>query len=154
MKKQLLKQLHQISAKKNVAIDWEKVDRIIQRSDGVPVPILAQSPDVAAISANAVQLAHHEQLYQQPVVAELKDSDWSILVASFDNEIEAQKLATMLNHQGPIIPARKIQKNNAYQVVAGPFKNQKEAKFVAKRIRMDFEIDVVEPSKPQLISKN
>ena len=153
MKKQLLKQLHQISAKKNVAIDWEKVDRIIQRSDGIPVPILTQSPDVAAISENAVQLAHPEQLYQQPVVAELKDSDWSILVASFDNEIEAQKLATMLNHQGPIIPARKIQKNNAYQVIAGPFKNQKEAKFVAKRIRMDFEIDV-EPSKPRLISKN
>ena len=150
LKKQLLKQLHQISSRKNVSIDWEKVDRIIQRSNGIPAPILAQSPDVADISANAVQLAHPEQLYQQPVVAELKDSGWSILVASFDNEIEAQKLATMLNHQGPIIPARKIQKNNAYQVVAGPFKNQKEVNAIAKRIRMDFEIEV-EPLKPGLI---
>ena len=136
-----------------LSIDWEKVDRIIQRSDGIPTPILTQSPDVAAIAANAVQLEHPEQLYQQPVVEELKDSDWSVLVASFDNEIEAQQLATMLNHQGPIIPARKIQKNNAYQVIAGPFKNKKEVNAVAKRIRMDFEIDV-EPLKPRLVSVN
>jgi L,D-transpeptidase ErfK/SrfK len=153
LKKQLLKQLHQISSKKNVAIDWDKVDRIIQRSDGIPTPILAQSPDLADIAANAVQLEHPEQLYRQPVVAKLKDSDWSILVASFDNEIEAQKLATMLNHQGPIIPARKIQKDNAYQVIAGPFKNKKEVNAAAKRIQMDFEIDV-EPLKPRLISDN
>ena len=153
LKKQLLKRLRQISAKKNVAIDWEKVERIIQRSDGIPTPILAHSPDLADIAANAVQLAHPEQLYQQPVVAELKDSDWSILVASFDNEIEAQQLATMLNHQGPIIPARKIQKDNAYHVIAGPFKNKKEVNAVAKRIRMDFEIDV-EPLKPRLILEN
>jgi len=149
--KQLLKQLHQISAKNNVVIDWKKVDSIIQRADGIPVPILAQSPDAATLSANAVQLEHPERLYQQPVVGEfeLKDSDWSILVASFDNEMEAQQLATMLNHQGPIIPARKIQKNNAYQVIAGPFKNKKEVYAIAKRIRMDFEIDV-EPLKPGL----
>ncbi|MDD2659427.1 MAG: L,D-transpeptidase family protein [Methylococcales bacterium] len=153
LKKQLLKQLHQISSKKDVSIDWKKVDRIIQRSDGIPTPILAQSPDEAEILANAVQMEHPEQLYQQPVVAELKDSDWSIMVASFDNETKAQELATMLNHQGPIIPARKIQKNDAYHVVAGPFKNKKEAAAAAKRIRMDFEINV-KPSKPQLISKN
>jgi L,D-transpeptidase ErfK/SrfK len=153
LKKQLLKQLRQISAKKNVSIDWKKVDRIIQRSDGIPAPILTHNPDLAEIAANAVQLEHPEQLYQQPVVEELKDSDWSILVASFDNEIEAQQLATMLNHQGPIIPARKIQKNNAYQVIAGPFKNKKEVNAVAKRIRMDFEIDV-ELLKPRVISEN
>ena len=153
LKKQLLKQLRQVSSKKNVAIDWEKVDSIIERSDGIPTPILTQSPDVTIIAANAVQLEHPEKLYQQPVVGELKDSDWSILVASFDSELEAQELTTMLNHQGPIIPARKIKKNNAYQVIAGPFKNKKEVNAIAKRIRMDFEIDV-EPLKPLSISGN
>jgi len=151
LKKQLLKQLRQISSKKKVSIDWKKVDRIIQRSDGIPTPILTQSPDVADISANAVQLEHPEQLYQQPVVGELKDSDWSVLVASFDNEREAQQLASMLNHQGPVIPARKIKVGNAYQVIAGPFKNRKEVSAIAKRIRMDFEIDV-EPLRPRLLS--
>ena len=153
LKKQLLKELRQISSRKNVSIDWEKVDRIIQQSDGIPTPILTQSPDIAAIAANALLLEHPEQLYQQPVAGELKDSDWSVLVASFDNEIKAQQLATMLNHQGPIIPARQIQKNDAYQVIAGPFKNKKEVNAVAKRIKMDFEIDV-EPIKPRLVSVN
>jgi len=153
LKKQLLKQLRQVSSKKNVAIDWEKVDSIIERSDGIPTPILTQSPDLSDIVANAVQLEHPQRLYQQPVVGELKDSDWSILVASFDSELEAQELATMLNHQGPIIPARKIKKNNAYQVIAGPFKNKKEVNAIAKRIRMDFEIDV-KPLKPLSISVN
>jgi L,D-transpeptidase ErfK/SrfK len=153
LKKQLLKQLRQVSSKKNVAIDWEKVNSIIERSDGIPTPILTQSPDVTDIAAKAVQLEHPEKLYQQPVVGELKDSDWSILVASFDSELEAQELTTMLNHQGPIIPARKIKKNNAYQVIAGPFKNKKEVSAIAKRIRMDFEIDV-EPLRPLSISGN
>ena len=153
LKKQLLKQLRQISSKKNVSIDWKKVDRSIQRSDGIPTPILTPSPDLVDITANAVQLEHPEQLYQQPVVGELKESDWSVLVASFDSEAEAQELATMLNHQGPIIPARKIKKDNSYQVIAGPFKNKKEVNAVAKRIRMDFEIDV-EPLKPRLTSVN
>lgn len=67
-----------------------------------------------------MQLEHPEQLYQQPVVGELKDNDWSVLMAIFNTEIEAQQLETMLNHQGSIIPASKIQKHNAYQVIARP----------------------------------
>jgi L,D-transpeptidase ErfK/SrfK len=74
------------------------------------------------------------------------------LVASFDNEQEAQEMSAMLNHQGPIIPSRKVQKDNAYQVIAGPFKNKKEVNAIAKRIRMDFEIDV-KPLKP-IMSEN
>lgn len=153
LKKQLLKQLQQISAEKQVDIDWDRVDSVIQRADGVPTPILARSPDLVDIAATAVHLAHPGRLYQQPVVADLKDSDWAVLVASFDNELEAQKLATMLNHQGPIIPARKVQKDDGYQVIAGPFKSKKEVNAVAKRLRMDFELDV-EPLKPRVISQN
>jgi len=41
-------------------------------------------------------------------------------MAIFNTEIEAQQLKTMLNHQGAIIPASKIQKHNAYQVIARP----------------------------------
>ncbi|HEY8095227.1 MAG TPA: L,D-transpeptidase family protein [Methylobacter sp.] len=153
LKKQVVKQLHDISAKKNVDVDWDKVERILQRSDGIPTPILAQSPDVAEISTNATPLKHPGQFYDQPVAGELKDSDWAILVASFNDETKAQQLATMLNHQGPIIPARKIQKDDAYQVIAGPFKNKTEMKAAAKRIKMDFEI-VGEPLKPRVTSVN
>ncbi len=153
LKKRLLKQLHDLSDQKNAAVDWDKVERILQLANGVPTPILINSADVAGISANAVQLKHPGQFYDQPVVGALKESDWSILVASFNDETQAQQLATMLNHQGPIIPARKIQKNDAYQVIAGPFKNKTEMKAAAKRIKMDFEING-EPVKPRVTAVN
>ncbi|CAA9890441.1 L,D-transpeptidase ErfK/SrfK [Candidatus Methylobacter favarea] len=151
--KQLLKHLKQISAKAKASVDWSKVKRVLQRSDGIPTPILKQSPDIAEISQNALQLAHPRQLYEQPVIEDLKANDWSMLVATFDNETKAQQLAAMLNHQGPPIPARKIQKDESYQVIAGPYKNKKEAKAAAQRIRLDFEINV-KTLKPHLISKN
>ncbi|MGZ8143993.1 MAG: L,D-transpeptidase family protein [Methylosarcina sp.] len=153
LQKQLLKQLHKISDKKGVVVDWKKVENILSRADGVPTPILEQSPGIAELSKNALQLAHPGRLYKQPLVEELRESDWTMRVASFDNEKEAQQLAAMLNHQGPPIPARKIQKNNAYEVIAGPYKSKKEVKKAAKRLRMDFELDA-EPLEPGLVSVN
>lgn len=149
LKKRVVKQLREISAKKGADVDWDKVERILERSNGIPTPVLKQSPSEAEIAANAVQLSHPGQFYDQPVVEELKDSDWSIRVASFNDETKAQQLATMLNHQGPIIPARKIRKDDAYQVIAGPFKSKTAMKAAAKRIKMDFEIDG-EPVQPRL----
>lgn len=148
LKKQLLKQIKKLSVAKHVSVDWARVDEVIQKSDGIPTPILLESFDEADMITNAIQLEHPAQLYQQPIVEELTDNDWSILVASFDNEQKAQELATMLNHQGPMIPSRKIQKANGYQVIAGPFKNKKEVNVIAKRIRMDFELEV-KPIKPK-----
>lgn len=153
LKKQVIRQLHEIGAKKSVAVDWEKVERILRRSDGIPTPVLMHSPDITQISANALQLKHPGRFYDQPVIQELKDSDWSVLVARFNDETQAQQLATMLNHQGPVIPARKVQKDDAYQVIAGPFKSKSEMKAAVKRIKMDFEIDA-EPLKPRSTSVN
>jgi L,D-transpeptidase ErfK/SrfK len=154
LQKQLLKQLRKIGDKKGTAIDWKKVDAILMRADGVPAPILELSPDIEALSKNALQLAHPERLYQQPLVEELKESDWAMRVASFDNEKEAQQLVAMLNHQGPPIPARKVQKNNTYEVIAGPYKNKKEVKKAAMRLRMDFELDAELLEPPSLVSVN
>ncbi|MBT9099570.1 L,D-transpeptidase family protein [Methylovulum psychrotolerans] len=141
-KKQLLKQLRQLSAEKNSAVDWEKVERIIARADGIPTPVSLSSPNEAELAKAAVPIKHPDQLNQQPVVAELTDGDWSAVVSRFDNGTEAQKLAAMLNHQGPMIPARKVQQDHSYLVVAGPFKNKQEVNAAAKRIHMDFAIDI------------
>jgi L,D-transpeptidase ErfK/SrfK len=148
LKKKLLKDLRRIGAKRNAAIDWEKVERVLARADGIPTPILAQSPDIPELAATAPQLQRPGRFYGQPVVAELQDGDWAVLAATFDNEALARKLAAMLNHQGPPIPARKIEKDGAYQVVAGPFKDKKEVEIVAQRLKTDFDIDVT-PLKPQ-----
>ncbi len=155
LKKQVSKELRKIAKQHNATVDWDKVDRVIQRADGIPTPVLANSQDVAELSKAAVQLAHPDKLYGQPVMQALDDSDWAMLVASFDNENDARKLAAMLNHQGPPIPARKVQANNAYQVVAGPFENKKQAKEAASRIRFDFEIDakLLKPLKPKETAK-
>lgn len=146
-KKQLLKDLQQLSAKKNVAVDWAKVERVIARADGIPTPIGVSSPNEAEQAKAAILIKHPDQLYQQPVVAELTDNDWAALVNRYDNEAEAQTLAAILNHQGPIIPARKIQKDHSYLVVAGPFKSKKEMKAVVKRLHTgyDFDVQPIEP---------
>ncbi len=153
LKKQLLRQLHESSDQKRVMVDWQKVENILNRADGIPTPILMESPDTAEIAANAPVLKHPEQFFEQPVVESLKDNDWAIRVASFKDEVQAQKLATMLNHQGPIIPAHKVQKEHAYQVIAGPFKNKAEMKLAVKRLKMDFELDG-EPLKPHSTALN
>ncbi|NOV31380.1 L,D-transpeptidase family protein [Methylomonas sp. ZR1] len=142
LQKDIRKKLQQLASEKQATVDWSKVERILQRADGVPTPVLPDSADLPELTADAVQLAHPEQFYGQPVINELSDSDWSILAASFENETDAQKLAAMLNHQGPPIPARKIAKDGGFQVVAGPFKNKKEAKTVAQRIKLNFDMDV------------
>jgi hypothetical protein len=52
------------------------------------------------------------------VAPELTNNDWVFLVADFANELMAQDLVAMLNHQGLPIPARKVKKNGSYQVIA------------------------------------
>jgi L,D-transpeptidase ErfK/SrfK len=149
LQKDVRNNLKKIAAEKNAAVDWDKVDRILKRADGIPTPILVGSEDLPELTAHAVQLQHPEQFYGQPVAGQLTESDWGILAASFPSETDAQKLTAMLNHQGPPIPARKIAKDGAYHVIAGPFKNKKEVKTVAKRIKQNFDMDVtlLEPSK-------
>ncbi|MFZ2452071.1 MAG: L,D-transpeptidase family protein [Methylovulum miyakonense] len=151
LKKQLLKDLRKLSAKQHVTVDWEKVERIVERADGIPTPVLVPSPSETELAASATLLKHPDRLYQQPEPGIITDSDWAALVGRFDNETEAQKLAAMLTHQGPMIPAHKIQKDNGYLVIAGPFKSKKELKSAVKRIRMDFDFDV-EPLKPRTIT--
>jgi L,D-transpeptidase ErfK/SrfK len=146
---QLLKQLQQ----QHAAVDWQKVERVLQRSDGVPTPILEFSPDISEIAHNAVLLEHPGQFRHQPVIETITPNDWAILVASFKDKSKAQTLVTMLNHQGPMIPARKVEKDNKFQVIAGPFKNKSEVLAVAKRLRMDFELKA-EPLKPGEILMN
>lgn len=156
LKKQVSKELKKLAKQHNATVDWDKVDNVIQRADGIPTPVSMNTPDIAELSKAAVQLAHPGKLYGQPVAETLSDNDWAMLVATFNNENDAQKLAAMLNHQGPPIPARKVEADNAYQVVAGPFKNKKQAKEAASRIRFDFEINakLLKPQKSKETAKS
>jgi L,D-transpeptidase ErfK/SrfK len=139
--KSLLQQLRKIAAEKGATVDWEKVGRILQRADGIPTPILANNPELPELAALAPEVQHPGHFYGQPVVPQLTDSDWVLIVSDNSNEQMARQLVAMLNHQGPPIPARPIAKDGSYQVIAGPFKDQKEAELIAQRIKIDFEIN-------------
>ncbi len=147
LKKQLLKRLQQIGHERQVSIDWDRVESILEHANGIPTPIIKNSPTLAELTTLAPQLKHPEQFYQQPIIEPLENDDWALLVASFNNETEAQTLAAMLNHQGPIIPARKVHKDKNYYVIAGPFKDKSEMQAAAKRIKLDFELKPT-PLKP------
>ena len=74
---------------------------------------------------------------------------WYVLAADVPDKIEAQRIAAIINHQGPQIPARVFDKSDSYRVVAGPFNDGSEAQKAAKRLKIDLEIDgiVMEPIK-------
>ena len=73
----------------------------------------------------------------------MKVGAWYVKAAESPREINARRLAAVLNHQGPSIPARVIQRDNLYQVVAGPYANQKAAAADARRLSSDLEIEGV-----------
>lgn len=158
LKKQVSKEINKIAKQHQATVDWGRVDSVLERANGIPTPVLVNSPDVPELAKSVVQLARPSQLLGQPVTETLTDNDWAMLVATFNNENDAKKLAAMLNHQGPPIPSRHVAANNGYQVIAGPFKSKKHAKETASRIRFDFEMDVtlIEPRVPAKVnlSKN
>ena len=128
-------------------LDWSKVKKALAETRGIPVPIfeIGQGKGIA----ETIEVKHPDELYGKPEVTELKTDDWSVLAADIRDEIDAVRLAAIINHQGPQIPARVLSKNNNYQVVAGPFNNIGEAKNVIKRLKIDLEIDaiLIEPVK-------
>jgi len=73
---------------------------------------------------------------------------WYITALESGDEIGARRLAAVLNHQGPQIPARVVALDNGrFKVVAGPFKDGKATKAAAKRMKIDLDItgDIVSP---------
>ena len=55
--------------------------------------------------------------------------------------LDAARMAAIINHQGPPIPARVLAKKGSYRVIAGPFESNRKAREVAKRLKIDLEID-------------
>ena len=74
---------------------------------------------------------------------------WYILAADVREEIDALRIAAIINHQGPQIPARVLSKSDSYRVIAGPFNDISKANDAAKRLKIDLEIDgiLIEPVK-------
>jgi L,D-transpeptidase ErfK/SrfK len=145
----LHKKLRTIEKKAQRTLDWKKVKEVQAEARGIPVPIFELSQGSQKEVAKPVEVEHPETLYGKPEIPALNLRAWYLLAADVPDKIEAQRLAAIINHQGPQIPARVFQKSDRYRVIAGPFDDGSEARKAAKRLKIDLDIDgiVIEPDK-------
>ena len=133
--------LRNIEKKSGHAFDWKKVKEAVAEARGIPVPISENSHGSAKDVAETIKLRHPDKLYGKPEIPELKTDAWYVLAANLRDKVDALRLAAIINHQGPQIPARVLSKGDRHRVLAGPFNNMGEAKDAAKRLKIDLEID-------------
>jgi len=145
----IYKKLRNIEKESGRTLDWGKVKKVLAEARGIPVPIFEIRQGSGKGVAETIEVKHPGELYGRPEIPELKTEAWSVLAANVRDEIDAVRLAAIINHQGPQIPASVLSKNVSYRVIAGPFNDIREAKDAIKRLKIDLEIDgiLIEPVK-------
>jgi L,D-transpeptidase ErfK/SrfK len=145
----IYKKLRNIEKESGRTLDWSKVKKVLAEARGVPVPIFEIRQGSGKGVAENIEVKHPGELFGRPEIPELKTDAWSVLAADVRDETDALRLAAIINHQGPQIPARVLSKNVSYRVMAGPFSDIREAKDAIKRLKIDLEIDgkLIEPVK-------
>lgn len=139
--------LRNIEKSSGCTLDWKKVEQVLAEARGIPVPIFEFEPDRWV--EQTIEVKHPDALYGRPEVPELITEAWYVWAVDTDDKIEALRMAAIINHQGPQIPARVLAKGSGYRVIAGPFKDAREAEGAARRLKFDLEIDgvLIEPVK-------
>jgi L,D-transpeptidase ErfK/SrfK len=140
--------LRNIEKKSARTLDWKKVKETLAEARGIPVPLFEIRQGSGKEAAEDIEVNHPDKLYGRPEIPEMKMGAWYVLAANLRDEINAARLAAIINHQGPQIPARVLSKNgDSYRVIAGPFNNLREAKDAIKRLKIDLEIEgiLIEP---------
>ncbi|MBI4766234.1 MAG: L,D-transpeptidase family protein [Deltaproteobacteria bacterium] len=147
--------LRNIEKESGRKLDWSQVKKVLAEARGIPVPIFEIREGSGIGVADPIEVKHPGELPGRPQIPELKSEAWSVLAADLRDEIEAVRLAAIINHQGPPIPARVLSKDDSYQVVAGPFNDIQEAKEAIKRLKIDLEIEglLIEPVKKKTVEK-
>lgn len=146
-RKKLHARLRAVEKKAGRRLDWERVKEVQAAARGIPVPIFEFRQGSELEAAKPVEVEHPGRLYGKPEVPALKLHAWYVLAADVPDRIEARRIAAIINHQGPQIPARVFDRSDSYRVVAGPFTDADEAGKAVKRLKIDLEIDgiVIEP---------
>jgi L,D-transpeptidase ErfK/SrfK len=141
--------LKTIEKKSGRTLDWSNVKKVLAEARGIPAPIFELKPGSGKMVAGPTEVKHPGELNFKPRIPELKTDSWSVLAADMREEKEAVRLAAIINHQGPHIPARVMAKDSGYRVIAGPFNDIKEARDAVKRLKIDLELDgsLIEPTR-------
>jgi len=143
----IFQRLKAIERKTGQSLDWNAIAQVMVEARGIPVPITRPMPERGNETPTLPEVSHPEKLYGQPEVPELNLGAWYVLAANVSDETEARRVAAMINHQGPPIPAQVLAGQDRYRVMAGPFKDAGEADDANKRLKIDLELNgiVVEP---------
>jgi L,D-transpeptidase ErfK/SrfK len=123
------------------ALDWRKINNVVAEARGIPVVVSAIGSGDRSAFATTIKLKHPDKLNGQPHVPELITDAWYVLAAVLRDKVNAHRLAAIINHQGPQIPARVLSKNGRNRVIAGPFNTRDQAEDAAKRMSIDLKID-------------
>jgi L,D-transpeptidase ErfK/SrfK len=139
--------LKNIEKKSGRKLDWKKVKKVLAEARGIPVPIFEIRQGSKKGIAEPVEVKHPDKLYGKPEIPKLKTDAWYVLAANVSDKIDALRIAAIINHQGPQIPARVLSKSDRHRVIAGPFNDISKAIDAVKRLKIDLEIDgiLVEP---------
>jgi L,D-transpeptidase ErfK/SrfK len=141
--------LRNIEKESGRTLDWKKVKEVLVEARGTPVPIFEIRQGSEKGITETIEVKHPDRLYGRPEIPELKVDAWYVLAANGRDKIDAARLAAIINHQGPQIPATVLSVSDRHRVMAGPFNDIREAKDAIKRLKIDLEIDgiLVEPVK-------
>jgi L,D-transpeptidase ErfK/SrfK len=125
-------------------LDWVKIEKVLAEARGIPVPILEMSEgNPKEKMAEPIEIKHPDKLFGRPEIPELRIDAWYVLAADVREEIDALRMAAIISHQGPPIPARVVSIKDSYCVVAGPFNDNSEARDAVRRLKIDLGIDGV-----------
>jgi len=141
--KKIYAKLKKIEKTSGNALDWEKVKDVVTEARGYPVPISTNRQGLEMGRAEPVKIWHPSTLNGKPEVPEFQTDAWYVLAATLRDKVDARRLAAIINHQGPPIPARVLAKGDRYRVLAGPFDDKRAAKDAAKRLKIYLELDGV-----------
>lgn len=142
-------QLKKLEKKQGVKLNWERIAQVLDEARGIPVAVGTPGGPAPDYAAGALALQHPARLNGQPepVDGSHAADSWYVRAATTEDGNSADKLAAVLNHMGPRIPARAVAKSGRYEVLAGPYVDAKAAKLAAKQLRVEMEItgQIIEP---------
>jgi L,D-transpeptidase ErfK/SrfK len=142
--------LRNIEKRSPRTLDWKKVQETLTQARGIPVPIMSRiGRGSRKGAAEVIEVRHPERLYGRPEEPTFTIDAWYVLAADLRDRIEAERLAAIINHQGPQIPTRVLSKGGKYRVISGPFADISEAGGVVKRLKIDLGIEgiLIEPTR-------
>ena len=154
VKKKLYARLRDMERRETRRLDWKRVEETVTQARGIPVPVLEGGGGLEAMIVAAEDLPRPARLNGQPLVPPMKAGAWYVRADETIGEDNAKRMAAVLNHQGPQIPARVVQKGNRYHVLAGPYADRKAALAAVKRLKVDLEIDgaIVGPAESRTLA--